>query len=258
MFNDKYAYNSSIRKAIVAFGTLFNSIYIKRKDDQQNTVQTLAVPLTYGPKQKFIQRINEAPTLDSGRATFENIVPAIGFEITGLSYDASRKLQLTQQTRTINNDNTVSGTFVSTPYNLNISLTAWAKNQEDGLQIIEQILPYFNPDFSVPVIDLPELGIKKDIQIVLNTITFTDDYTGNYEQRVALLWEFDFTMKINLYGFIAPIGIIKTAIANIYAGVDPTDPSTSIGEKVTATTDPTDVAPTGSFNYVLEFDNIGF
>lgn len=252
MFEDKYAYHSSVRKAIIAFGTLFNSIYIRRRDVDGSVVQTLAVPLSYGPKQKFIQRIQAAPTLDTGRATFENILPHLGFEITGIAYDSTRKLAPIEQTFTVKSDNSVIGTYVSTPYNLNISLTAWAKNQDDGLQIVEQILPYFNPDFSVPVVDLPELGIKRDLQIVLNNVTFTDDYTGNADQRVALLWEFNFTVKLNLYGFIQPISIIRTAIANLYTTLDG-----GLGTGITVTTDPTDASPQGDYTFVTEFDELG-
>lgn len=252
IFNNRYAYHSSVRKAIVAFGTLFNGIYVRRRDKTGATIQSLAVPLSYGPKQKFIQRIADAPTLDTGRATFENILPHLGFEITGLTYDSTRKLLPTQQTFTVMGDNSVKGTYVSTPYNLDLSLTAWAKNQDDGLQIIEQILPYFSPEFSVPVIDLPELGIKRDLQIILNSLTFTDDYTGNYEQRVALLWEFNFTMKINLYGFVSPIERIKTVIANVYA-----NETEGLGEKITITPNPTNADPSGPYGYITQFDKLG-
>lgn len=252
MFNNKYAYHSSVRKAIIAFGTLFNGVYIRRKDGDDVTAQTLAVPLSYGPKQKFIQRIQAAPTLDTGRATFEQILPHLGFEITGLTYDSARKLPATQQTFTVRSDGAVVGTYVSTPYNLDISLTAWAKNQDDGLQIVEQILPYFTPDFSVPVNDLPELGIKRDLQIVLNNVKFTDDYMGNADQRVAMLWEFAFTMKINLYGFVAPIGIIKQTIENIYSTLDGGQ-----GTRITTTPDPADATADSNYDYIQQFDEIG-
>jgi hypothetical protein len=253
IFQNRYSYHSSIRNAIVAFGTLFNGIYVRRKDQDGNTIQSLAVPLSYGPKQKFIQRITEAPTLDTGRATFENILPHLGFEVIGLEYDPSRKVAPMQQIKRLVGGG-VAATYVSTPYNLNISLTAWTKNQQDGLQIVEQILPYFCPDFNVPIIELPELGgIASDLQIKLNNVNFTDDYTGNYEQRVALLWEFNFTMKINLYGYVAPLNIIRESIANIYAGMEhPVQ-----GERITVTPNPTDATPDSAYDYVTQFDDLG-
>lgn len=253
MLNNRYSYHQSIRRAIVAFGTLFNGIYVRRRDLNGNVIQSIAVPLSYGPKQKFIQRIAEAPTLDTGRSTFENILPHLGFEIVGLEYDPSRKLVPIQQNRTANTDGSVSATYVSTPYNLNLSLTAWVKNQDDGLQITEQILPYFNPEFNVPVIDLPELGIMRDLMIELKNVTMTDDYTGNYEQRVAILWEFNFTMKINIYGYVAPINVIRTSIANVYTNLQPP----AYDERVTVTTNPAIADPSGSFDYITQFDRIG-
>jgi hypothetical protein len=252
MFIDKYSYHSSIRNAVIAFGTLFKNIYIRRTDAVGSVAQTIAVPLSYGPKQKFIQRIHEAPQIDKGRATFEVILPHMGFEMTGLEYDPSRKLPVMQQTFTPRTDGSIASTYVSTPYDLHISLSAWAKNQADGLQIVEQILPYFNPDLSIPVNDLPELNIQRDIQIILNSVTLTDDYAGNYEQRIALLWEFDFTMKINLYGFVAPITQIKTAFANVYTAEDGTT-----GDKITVTTNPSDATIDSQFDYVVQFEDIG-
>lgn len=222
MFNDRYSYHRTLRRAISAFMSMFDGITIKRYDGEGAVLQTIPVPISYGPKQKFLERNQEAPTLDTGRASFENKFPHLGVEISGLVYDASRKLQILKPVRSvITPANTISSTFVSTPYNLQISITSWTKNQDDGLQVIEQILPYFNPDFSVNVVDVPELGINQDIMIVLKDIRFTDDYTGNFEQRVAVLWEMDFEMKINLYGFVNSAGVIRESIVRIYSDFNP-------------------------------------
>lgn len=251
MFENRYSYHGAVRKAVISFGTLFNSISIRRKDNTGTTIQNISVPLSYGPKQKFIQSIQFAPTLDTGRAEFEIILPFLGFEITGIQYDPSRKLPLTQKISSVQSTGSIVAGYVATPYNLNISLTSWTKNQDDAYQIIEQILPYFNPDFTVPIIAVPELGIKHDLQIVLNDITFTDDYTGNSDQRVALMWEFHFTVKMMIYGYVSTASVIKTIISNIY-----TQSIAGEGDKITITPDPVDATADSNYGFLTEFDTI--
>jgi hypothetical protein len=264
MFNGQYFYHQHIRKAIVAFGTLFNSIQIRRNNSQGETVQSLFVPLSYAPKQKFIDRIREAPDLEPGRATFAITLPRIGFELTNFNYDPSRKLAVRQNVRAVDESGvTATGvrySFVSTPYNMGISMSVFAKNQEDGLQIVEQILPYFNPDFNVTINNIPELGVKNDLQIILDSVSYSDEWEGSFDKRMSVIWDLNFTVKLNMYGYVRDANLIKKVIQNIYAA--PSIETADIlangisGTKITTEPDPLTALPSDAYNYIQEFDEI--
>lgn len=217
MFKGKQFYHEHVRKAIIAFGTIFNNINIVRTNASDVDVQSLRVPLAYSTKQKFLTRIEQTPSVES-RGDVAMVLPRMGFEIIGLTYDATRKISPIQQHRKpISTDALkVKSQFVSTPYDMSISLYIFAKNQEDGLQILEQILPYFNPDFNVTINDLPEMDIKRDIKIILDSIGYEDNTAGTYADRQSLVWTLNFTMKLNFYGYVADQGIIRQAIATVY------------------------------------------
>lgn len=217
MFKGRQFYHEHVRKAIVAFGTIFNGINIVRKDNSGEAVQSLRVPLAYSTKQKFLSRIENQPTVES-RGDIAMVLPRMGFEILGLNYDPTRKIAQIQKHRNTIQENAlnVKTQFVSTPYDMTLSLYIFAKNQEDGLQILEQIIPYFNPDFNVTVNDLPEMDIKRDIKIVLDGIGYEDNTSGAFADRQSIVWSLNFTMKLNFYGYVAEQGIIREAIATLY------------------------------------------
>jgi len=217
MFKGQQFYHEHVRKAIIAFGTIFNGITIVRKNSDGQAIQSLRVPLAYSTKQKFLSRIENQPTVES-RGDIAMVLPRIGFEILGLNYDPTRKISQIQKHRNTIQSNAlnVKTQFVSTPYDMSISLYVFAKNQEDGLQILEQIIPYFNPDFNVTVNDLPEMDIKRDIKIVLDGIAYEDNTAGTFEDRQSIVWSLNFTMKLNFYGYVADQGIIREAIATVY------------------------------------------
>lgn len=260
MFNNRVFYHEHVRKAIIAFGTIFNNINIQRKNKEGEIVQSVRVPLSYVPKQKTIQRMTEVGDLDNGRAKYEITLPRIGFEISSLSYDAPRKLAVTQNVRSINTtDNSFRNAFVSTPYNMGISMSVFAKNQDDGLQIIEQILPYFNPDFNITINEIPELGAKRDLQIVLDNVTYNDEYTGTYDERVTITWDLNFTVKLNFYGYVQNAEVIKKSIQSIYAVTktsDPIDANTQVGVRITTEVSPIDADPTDDYVFIQDFDDI--
>lgn len=219
MFKNKQFYHEHIKKAITAFGMIFNNININRVDGSNVTQQVLRVPLSYSTKQKFLSRIALIADAE-GRGDVAITLPRMGFEIQGFDFDAARKVSPIQKNKAIIDGQAVTGvnrTYVSTPYNMSLSLYVFAKNQEDGLQIVEQIMPFFNPDFNITVNELPELGIKRDIKITLDSIDYDDDYEGEFAKRVSIIWTFNFTMRLNFYGHIGDQGIIRTAIANAYA-----------------------------------------
>lgn len=217
MFENVYFYHKHIRKAIAAFGTIFNGIKIKRTDASGNVVQSIPVPLKYSTKQKALARILAATDLQQDRGKWEMILPQMGFEILQIQYDAERKLPTTQTIRVINPDDSVTQTLVATPYIIGFRLSIYAKNQDDGLQILEQILPYFAPDLNVTVKQPPNNLIKQDLCITLKDTQYQSSYEGDFTERTILIWELTFAMKMYFYGYTERAELIKKVIANIFA-----------------------------------------
>lgn len=249
MLNNKF-YWSTIRKAIVAFGNTFNNILIDRKDENSNAIQTLKVPLSYAPTQKFLARIKQLPSPDTEVRT-EVILPRMSFEMTTINYDPSRKIAPTQTNR-INNTTTTTQTkqFAPAPYNIGISLYLYARNQNDGLQVIEQILPYFNPDFNLTLKAVPELNIKNDLPIILDNIMYQDDYENDFMSRRMIIWTLNFTMKLNFYGPAERQGIIRTAVANTYSNEEL---STQQSEYIVSV-NPTSAKPGDNIDFTETFE----
>lgn len=211
-------YWGTIRKCIIAFGNMFNNIEIDRKNSSGTVVQSMRVPLAYAPKQKFLARIDQLPNAEERNVQIT--LPRMSFELMKVDYDSSRKLSMTQKNRTVTvNNNIVTSQFVPVPYNLTINLYIYVKNSDDGLQIIEQILPYFNPDYNLTIKAVPDMNITHDIPIVLDSIDFSDSYDGNFNDRRAIIWTLSFSVKTNFYGPTTKQGIIRRAIANVYEDV---------------------------------------
>lgn len=253
MFLRQHFYHQHIRKAIIAFGTIFNQITVKRFNSQQEIVQSVRVPLSYSPKNKFLARIAEVPATTTQASAI--ILPRMGFEITGLQYNPAKKINLLTKNVAVgqgDDPNTLRTQFTSTPYDMGVSLYIMAKNQDDGLQIIEQILPFFNPDFCVTVNDIPSMGIKRDLQIILDSISYEDNYEGDYLQRRSIIWTLNFTLGLNLYGPVEQQAIIRTAIAKTYTDID----QPNYQQKYQVTTNPDTAAVTDDWNYVEQFDEL--
>jgi hypothetical protein len=215
MFNQTWYYGT-IRKYIILFGTLFNDLYVNREDANGELIQTLKVPLTYAPKEKMLARLQGDPNLDRPIAMS---LPAMSFEITGMSYDSDRKLNTVNKfVQAIDTAATTSQKFQynPVPYNINLNLNIMVKNAEDGNKILEQILPYFTPEWSVTLNLVPELSIKHDIPVVLNTIDLQDVYEGAFIERKTLIWTLSFTLKGYIFGPIKKQSIIKIANTALY------------------------------------------
>jgi hypothetical protein len=224
---DQRFYWGTTRKAIVAFGNMFNSITIDRKDADGNSEETLRIPLSYAPKTKFLARIQQQPNVDE--RPVQVVLPRMSFEMLSLEYDVNRKISPLQQNRAINSTiNTLDAQYAPTPYNIQVALYVYAKNQDDGLQIIEQIIPYFNPDYNLTMKTIPQMGIKNDLPILLNGISFDDTYEGDFSDRRSIIWTLNFTMKLNYYGPINRQGVIKKVIANTYSNENLTEKQSSI------------------------------
>lgn len=204
-------YNQIVRKNIIAFGTLFNNITMKSSDpDTGEVLEEVKVPLAYGPKQKFLVRIGENANSSKVAIT----LPRIYFEMTGIEYDSSRKTSPIQKYKTIiaDNGNEVKVQYVPVPYNISFELGIIAKSQDDALQILEQILPYFQPSFSVTLNMIPDMNEKKDIAIVLNNIGSEDEWDDSFLERRYINYALNFTMKSYLYGPYSTSNIIRKAI----------------------------------------------
>ena len=246
-------YHETIRKIIVAFGTTFNNVQLVRKDSSGNITQSMKVPLAYGPREKFLVRLRSDADLSSKVAV---TLPRIGFEIQNLTYDATRKLNRVQKFKKVNagnNTRSIDTQYMPVPYNLDVVLYILAKQSDDALQIVEQILPYFQPDYTITVNDMADMGIKRDIPIILNGITYEDSYEGDFEQRRALIYTMNFTCKFYLYGPVTSSNIIRTVQADQFA--DMPDKSPKREQRLTVTPDPisADADDDFGFNEVSSF-----
>jgi hypothetical protein len=245
-------YHESIRKVIVAFGTTFNNVQLVRKDNDGNITQTMKVPLAYGPRQKWLVRLNEDADLSKAVAV---TLPRIGFEIQNLSYDPARKLNRVQKFKKVKgaNSNRLDTQYMPVPYNLSIQLYVMAKQSDDALQIVEQILPFFQPDYTLTINDMADMGIKRDVPIILNSISYEDNYQGDFETRRALIYNLDFTAKFYLYGPVTSAGVIKTVQVDQYANLPDAAPKREQRYKVTPTPSNADADDDFGFNETTSF-----
>lgn len=211
MFSKTPFYFSLIRKYIITFGTLFNNIYITRTDKNGNVTLLERVPITYGPKDKMLTRVVQDPNIDRPTATYP--LPMMSFEMTGFDYDGTRKLQTINRSAANDPDDKSKRRYQynPVPYNIGFELNILVKNAEDGTKIVEQILPYFTPDWTVTANIIPEMGIKQDIPIILNRVSLDDVYDGEFTTRRSMIWTLDFTLKGYLYGPVKTTKVIKYA-----------------------------------------------
>jgi hypothetical protein len=215
MLNSQVFYHGIIRKCIVGFGTLFSDIYIDRKQGDSvtgNTIQRLQVPLAYAPKEKWIVRIDSDPNLEQHTYT---TLPRMSFEIIGYNYDPLRKINRMQQISCGGGSGSVSTMYTPVPYNIDISLYILTKTQEDGLQIIEQILPTFTPEYTLTLNVVPDMNVKIDVPIILNSVAVNDEYDGDFQTRRFVTHTLNFQMKVNLFGGISGKNVIDNVNANI-------------------------------------------
>ena len=222
----QYFYNESLRKCIIAFGSLFNDIYISRRNSAGTEVQSMKVPLAYGPKQKFMVRLDADPNLDQKVAI---TLPRIGFEIAGLDYDPSRKLNRIMKRKKVANTEDkklkqMSTQYSPVPYNLNFEMFVMTKNSDDGIQIVEQILPFFQPEYTVTINEVPEMDVVRDVPIVLNSIGYEDTYTGSFTERRAIIYTFNFVAKAYVYGPVTTAKPITKAEVSAYANLQDKTP----------------------------------
>jgi len=228
----EYYYHEILRRTIIGFGTLFNGIEIKHEDSDDNVASVIKVPLAYGPTQKFLARLQQSPDLNK---PVQVTLPRMSFEFVGLQYDGSRKVTTTQtfKSETVGVATAIRKTFMPVPYNMSFELTVLTKLNDDMLQIVEQIVPYFQPAFNLSVDLVSTIGEKRDIPVVIENITMEDDYEGDFTTRRALIYTFRFTAKTYLFG---PVGsraegskdLIKKSTIGYIAGGSTKTPSRDI------------------------------
>ena len=206
-------YHQTIRKYVAAFGTLFNDINIERKNSSGAVVERVKVPLAYGPRQKWILALSD--TTDQRRVLAARL-PRIGFSLTGVSYDSVRKLNTVIRNVAANTASTgsVLSQYNPVPYNFDLELFILVNNAEDGTQILEQILPYFTPEFTVTINTIPDMGIKADVPIVLNSASQSDEYEGELATRRTIIWTLSFLLKGFVYPDVKSGTLIKSIEVN--------------------------------------------
>jgi hypothetical protein len=240
-----YYYHHIIRKTIIAFGTIFNQIYIKHQDGDNNTYSELRVPLAYGPTQKFLARLEQQADLNK---PVQITLPRMSFEMTSIQYDPTRKAGVTQTFKASDGTN-LKKVYMPVPYNIGFELNLLTKLNDDALQVVEQILPYFQPSFTLTVDLIDSIGEKRDIPLTLDNISFQDDYEGDFSTRRSLIYTLNFTAKTYLFGPIAAStdGLIRKVQVDYYSGTDTTTAKREM--RYTVVPDPIDAGPEDDFGF---------
>jgi len=258
MLTQTYNYNQIVKKSIAIFGNLFNNITIGRVAENGTVSNIERVPISYGPKQKFLDRITEQPDLSDDKVAIK--VPRISFEMTSIQYDTSIKLNRlnTSLTPTADNPAKRNLTWQSVPYSINVQLNIYGRNQDDVLQILEQVLPQFQPEYTVTIKDMEYPGSLSDVPVTLNSITLSDDYDGSFTVRRAIVYTLEFTMRIRFSGPISSQSIIKFVEAGIHpsnlTGIDTTNPA---GEFVHVQVSSANDTPS-NYTVIQSIDTFGF
>ena len=245
-------YHETVRKIIVSFGTMFNEITLVRKDSSGSITQSMKVPLAYGPKEKFLSRLRQDADLSK---TVAITLPRLGFEIKNLSYDPTRKLNRVQKFKKVKGAKAsqLDTQYMPVPYNLELELYIMAKQSDDALQIVEQILPYFQPDYTLTINDMTDMGIKRDIPVVLGGISYEDSYEGDFTARRALIYTLSFTTKFYLYGPVTSTKVIKTVQVDQYTDMPDTSPKREQRYTVTPKPSTADADDDFGFNETTSF-----
>jgi len=231
----EYFYHEILRRTIVSFGSLFNNITIKHTNSSDEVVSSMKVPLAYGPTQKFLARLEQVPNLNS---PVQMTLPRMSFEFAGLNYDPGRKVTTTQTfLSAVTTDKTKPRkAYMPVPYNMSFELSVMTKLNDDMLQIIEQILPYFQPAYTLSVDLVETIGEKRDVPIVLEGISMQDDYEGDYSTRRALIYTFRFTAKTYLFGPVSDV--TKDIVQKVSIGYIAGDRTNTPRREVSYSVDP--------------------
>lgn len=243
-------YHKRVHNAVKSFGALFNDIYIINTDSSDKVLNQLKVPLSYAPRRKFEERIRE---MDNGEDLERQVaikLPRMSFEIVALNYDPARQMQTTNQLCRPGTETAAKMKYyVGTPYMIQFQLNIYAHKQEDCLQVVEQIVPYFKPQYNITIKPLPDVpDYKEDIPITLQGVTFLDDFEGTMEQRRTIIYTLEFEMKVMFYG---PTEEYSSLIRQVQADLIDQD-KLDVLESVVVTPDPIDADPHDDYGFNVD------
>ena len=246
-------YHKRVRTCVALFGSMFDDMHILRTAADGKVLSQVKLPLTYAPRRNFISRLEEMSRGEQSERKVALKLPRMSFEIVSIAYDAPRQLpKINQVSVASQSDGTRKDVFCGVPYKIGFELNIYAKSQDDALQVVEQILPYFAPQYSLsvkPFSDYPE--IKEDIPITLTGVNFSDDFEGPIEQRRTIIYTLSFDMNANFYGPVktgVEIREVNTELNAIVSDAGDTD----FLSNVRVTPDPIDVSPDGDFGFNIE------
>lgn len=214
MLSNAHFYHKLIRKYVVLFGNMFNNILLVRQDKDNNAeIERFKIPILYAPKEKYYARLQSDPDL---QRELQVSLPRLSFEMTGLTYDATRKQNSLLKAAAANTSTKATMQYIGVPYDLTFELNLYTRNIDDGAHVVEQILPYFNPDYTVTTNLIPELGFERDIPIILKSVRNNIEHEGNFDAIRFVTWTLEFTMKVHFFGPVSTPKIIRKVDANIY------------------------------------------
>jgi hypothetical protein len=249
-----YFYNKRVRTSVSVFGSLFNNIHVLRTDANGKVLSQVKVPLSYAPKRSFLERLEEMSQGEDAERRVAIKLPRMSFEITSMTYDAQRQLPKINSFTASTEDesgNTRRKVYTGVPYSISFQLSVYAKSQDDALQVVEQILPYFSPQYTLsvkPFSDLPD--VTEDVPIALQGVDFQDDYEGPLEQRRTIIYNLNFEMKMNFYGPVQDGKIIREVNMNMHL----MDPDEFI-HNIEITPVPADVSPDDDYGFGIEYND---
>ena len=254
-----YFYHEKIRKSVSIFGRLFNNIYVIRKNSSGGVLNQLKVPLAYAPRMKYLERIRQNTDLDTDTKVAIKL-PRMSFEITSFTYDNTRQLTKLSNFKAVGTNNENRQKFYSpVPYNINFQLNIYAKNQDDALQVVEQILPTFNPQYTLTIKPFPDEypDFKEDIPIIIQGLSFSDDFEGAMESRRTIIYTLDFEMKVSFYGAIGDGEIIRKSVADLFFMEEGLADSDIKAERLIVTPNPTTLIglPDSDFGFDISIDS---
>ena len=213
---NEYFYHKTIFKSVATFGTLFNDITVKRKTSSGDTVKELKVPLSYAPRSKFLSKIQVQNADGSVNKNTAIVLPRMSFEMDSFSYDSERKLNSLGVRYNTTQDDKEKSMYNPVPYNIDFSLNVYVEHFDEGLQIIEQIVPFFSPYLNIPSkLVYDDMGIVDDVPVLLNNVSLEETYEGQFEDRRVIIWTLGFTLKTNIFKPIKESGLIRQVETDI-------------------------------------------
>ena len=248
----QYFYNEGLRRLTIAFGQIFNNIVVQTTSSTGAVTKRMRVPLAYAPKEKFLARLEQQPSLDNRE--FAITLPRIGFEISALGYDPSRNLNKVhkfRQVKTGEEGKVLNYQYTPVPYNISYNLFCFTATAENGLQIVEQIVPFFQPDYTVTINMIPDLDIKRDVPIILNNVSYEDSYDGAFTNRRAVIYTLNFTAKTYLFGPMSNQKVVKKVQADL--GAD-TEAPLARDERIIVVPDPSTANADDDFGFTTTLD----